>query len=187
MWGFRLISAPHPLPPGAGQRAAPALVLSLTPVLNTLHDLSCIIQPGHSHFIPIFSWWTKLRASAWVNHRHAVEFTALLSSRENQQGEQHWFMLVVNIVPYLFHTAIQRRCILKISLAVVQISSNIAAKCNSNHVPLNCWKHQMFVKASKETWMWFDWQPTAAIFTFCWQNDPRKYLCWRTCWCKMGK
>lgn len=35
--GFRFISAPSPLPPRAGQRAAPALVLSLTVVQNTLH------------------------------------------------------------------------------------------------------------------------------------------------------
>lgn len=73
------------------------------------------------------------------------------------------------------------------SLLLLRKFSANSSKIIPNHVPLNCWKCQMFVKASKETWMWFDWQPTAAIFTFCRQNDPRKYLCWQICRCKMGK
>lgn len=53
-WGFRLTNAPSPLPPGAGQRATPALVLSLTPVQNTaLHDWQhpARIEPFHPSFL----------------------------------------------------------------------------------------------------------------------------------------
>lgn len=45
---------------------------------SILHD------PGQSLFIPFFSGWPKLRASAWVNHQYAVEFAVPLSFREDQ-------------------------------------------------------------------------------------------------------
>lgn len=64
---------------------------------------------------------------------------------------------------------------------------HIAAKQSKTRVFELLEMPEMFVKASKKTCVWFDWQPTAAIFTFCWLNDPRKYLCWQTCRCKMGK